>query len=76
MNSIKRPRKRPRVRSVNFRVLWWLIAREAAWSILWPGAGPARRPEARHWLVTAGTGYLRRFCERFLREHPQRRYYP
>jgi len=34
MNTIKRPRKRPRDTSVNFRTLWWLVAYEAAFLVL------------------------------------------
>jgi len=37
-NTIRRPRKRPRVRSMNFRSLWWLIQREAAARIIDPQA--------------------------------------
>lgn len=29
MNSIRRPRRRPRVESVSFRTLWWVLVREA-----------------------------------------------
>jgi hypothetical protein len=34
MNTIRHPRRRPRVHSTNFRTLGWLIRREAAWRIL------------------------------------------
>ena len=34
MNTIRRPRRRPRVDSLNFRTCWWLIAYEAAYQVL------------------------------------------
>jgi hypothetical protein len=34
VNSIKRPRARPRLRSVNLRVFRWVLLREAALQIL------------------------------------------
>lgn len=34
MNTIRRPRKRPRVTSSNLRAFWWLVAREASWCVL------------------------------------------
>lgn len=37
MNSIQRPRRRPRVRSMSWAALWWVIRREAALHILYPG---------------------------------------
>lgn len=36
MNSIRRARRRPRVRSANFRALEWLLTREAALHVLYP----------------------------------------
>ncbi len=34
MNTIRKARKRPRVRSVNFKTLGWLIRRVAAYNVL------------------------------------------
>jgi hypothetical protein len=34
VNTVHRPRGRPRVRSVNLRAFWWVLQREAALRIL------------------------------------------
>jgi len=36
MNSIKRPRRRPRVRSVSFHTFGWLLVREAYMRVFFP----------------------------------------
>lgn len=61
MNSIRRPRRRPRVTSVNFRTLWWLVAFEAAYQI-----------EAEWWRLCA-RGVLSRTEFMFDRLHSWRR---
>lgn len=45
MNSIGRPRRRPRKHSVSFRTLWWLVAHEASFAVVagpWPEAHTLR----------------------------------
>lgn len=76
MNSIRRPRKRPRVRSVNFRVFGWLLVREAYLRIRFPQRGEWGNTWIRHDLVDSPTHVLRRRAERILRLNESRRYYP
>ena len=58
-NSIRRPRGRPRRRSVNFRTLWWLCRMEALWSV-WPARGawgtlyPRHRAGLLAWVQASG----------------------
>lgn len=49
-NTIRTPRKRPRVRSLNWRALWWLIATEALYTA-WRGLnGMTDYPGRRRWF--------------------------
>lgn len=77
MNTIRRPRRSPRSRSVSFRTLWWLLAHEAALAVLFARscATPMERV-ARAELCSVPTSTL---CLRVLRRllhHPARRYVP
>lgn len=75
MNSIRRPRRRPRVRSINWRTFAWVLLREAFVTALchgtsWPiGDGRWRRTIARK-----SSSELRRHFALYLERHPERRY--
>lgn len=47
MNSIRRPRRRPRVDSVNWRTFGWVLIREAATNVL---CATALGGERRSWV--------------------------
>lgn len=69
--SIRRPRKRPRVASVNFRVLWWLVAQEAAyqlWRASWTGLRTS--PDSRETYVLLRSRYWRRAALQRLKRVP------
>jgi len=76
MNTIRRPRKRPRVKSVNFRTLWWLLVREAYWSIASLPQLPAFGARLRRNLAKRPTWWVRRRAEEFLALWPTRRFRP
>lgn len=75
-NTIQHPRKRPRKRSLNWRALWWLISREAAWTILrgFQWSRPPSTFPARFSRIPMSQLHVR--CERLLLRLPSRRYYP
>ena len=72
-----RARRRPRVRSVNFRRLKYVLVREAALAIMFP-YGPvqlcARRE--RGLLLRFGEGRILAAARATLELHPERRYWP
>lgn len=68
MSPITRARGRPRVRSVNFHVLWWLCAREAAFEAIYQEyRGSRLEAAARFRVLTSRADHLRRVAERALR---------
>ena len=73
-NTIRQPRKRPRRTSVNFRSLWWLLAREAAWQILCKRQGYTLPPYTRQSFATARGCAVSRLAKRMLYYHPGRRW--
>lgn len=76
MNSIRRPRNRPRVKSVNFRSFWWLVRRQAALQII---AGPLSNLVSdafTRWVLHHRPDALRDRVARTLRDKPERRIYP
>lgn len=75
-NTIRRPRKRPRVRSCSFRTLGWLIRREAAYRIYRKCYVATPRAKLREWVCSVETTQLQRGVLVLLREDPTRRYYP
>ena len=75
-NTVRRPRKRPRVRSYNFRTLGWLIRREAAWLILRGSPSWEDRQVSRGSFAQYRTDVLARQATRILWALPKRRYYP
>ncbi len=76
MNSIRRPRSRPRVQSCNFHSLWWLVTREACWQILCRHASYTDTPWTRRAFAQGQTFYVRALAERCLYHHPERRLIP
>ena len=76
MNSIRRPRKRPRVRSVSFQTFGWVLIREAALCI---GVGRGLHGAAfggRDYLAHLPPRHVMLRAERILRFNEARRYYP
>jgi len=55
MNSITRPRRRCRVKSVNFKVFAWLLVREAALAIDGPTYWRETERATRRFLAAAPT---------------------
>lgn len=77
MNSIRRPRRRPRVRSVNFRTLWWVLAREAAFAVCYQdGLGEPWELYWRRHLARMSTDRVRRYAEHVIAVDPPRRFIP
>lgn len=72
-NTIRRPRKRPRKRSSNFRSLWWLVRQEAAFQILWGDVSLSIREQLRVSFGSLDGRYVARQVARHLRTFPARR---
>lgn len=76
MNSIRRPRRRPRRRSLSFRTFAWLMVREAALRVCYPVAvGGLSEPAARFSLVGRPTGSMRSAVDLVLTVRPERQFY-
>lgn len=76
MNTIRKGRKRPRVKSCNFQTLGWLIRREAVWNIR---HGWRRQPwdeELRAMVMRERTDHGERRARAVLHWNEARRYYP
>jgi len=77
VNTITAPRRRPRVRSTNFKTLGWLIRREAAWRILIHYTDADRGPSwGRTKFGTLDTPTADREARRRMRHDPATRFYP
>ncbi len=76
MNTIQRPRRRPRVRSVNFRALWWLVVREAAWCVACRHPALHSWPRARQSFGQFTTFAVVRIARRYIAQCAAARYYP
>lgn len=77
MNSVRRPRRRPRDRSVNFRTLWWVLLREAAVRVCYRRSmGTGAEHQARLACSGRESAVIRKITEGILRERPERRYFP
>lgn len=76
MNTIRRPRRRPRKSSVSFKTFGWLLVREAYLRIFYR-RGPLHFSNAalREIACTRGD-VLRRRADYVIRIYPERRYYP
>lgn len=70
-------RRRPRVRSVNFRRFRWVLVREAAYRVFYPSG--STHPNANHHkyqFAITDTDKVVRHAETLLALHPERRYWP
>jgi hypothetical protein len=77
MNSTRRRRSRPRVHSVNFRSLWWVLLREAVLRVAYPSSmGAASEGQARQTCTSRESWKLRAVGEYLLRVRPERRFFP
>jgi len=76
MNSIRRPRRRPRVDSVNFRVFEWVLLRESVLRLLWPSYEEwGGQRQARQWLAKKARNQVLAIGADFLSRYPERRYH-
>lgn len=74
MNSIHRPRRRPRVDSVAFDSLWWVLVREAFVVALdLPNYHYAMDGRWRRHIAQLRTDQVRERLGAFLLRHPERR---
>jgi len=77
MNSIRRRRSRPRVDSVNFRTLWWVLTREAVFAVHRLDFGPdANLGFLRNYLAVRPTSKVRSLGEFLISHYPERRCLP
>jgi len=76
MNSITRPRRRCRVKSVNFKVFGWLLVREAAIRVWGPYHFGRSEAVARKNLSSLTTSYIRKLAAAAIRQRADRRYFP
>jgi len=76
VNSIRRPRRRPRVRSCNFRSLWWLVAREAAWVVVTGSYVGTFAAGSRRLFALPSTDQVVRRAWREIERYPGSAYYP
>lgn len=66
-NTLRRPRRRPRARSVSFRTLWWVLVREACLHLAVADAFPdVSVYEWRRYLARCRTDRVRRIAARLL----------
>lgn len=74
MNSVGRPRKRPRVESVSFRVFFRLLAFEAALLVFFPRGrvGLPLDDLRRTWRRSPDV--VRASADRYLKHFPERRF--
>jgi len=75
MNSIRRPRRRPRVRSVSFRTFAWLLVREAYLRVWYPEQVEHAHTIVRRWVAMPATDRLVRASHRLFRREPDRRFF-
>lgn len=71
VNSIKRGRRRPRVESVSFQSLAWVLVREAFVGLVqFRSVGVAGELPLRRWLCTLPSDRVHELAELVLRRHP------
>lgn len=76
-NSIHAPRNNPRVDSVNFRSLWWVVRREAVLAVITDRLTPAATVELwRLKLASFRTFKVIALYERVVLAWPARRFRP
>jgi hypothetical protein len=77
VNTIRRPRRRPRLESINFRTLWWLVGFEASY-LVWcrykNGASVNTTARASYWSYHRVT--WRHVTRRILATYPKLRELP
>ncbi len=76
MNSIRRPRRRARKRSVNWCTFAWLLIREAGWRICYDRSEERFRGYTRAMYCSRQTRSIERGVRNVLTLAPQRRFYP
>lgn len=77
MNSIHRRRRRPRIESVSFKSLGWVLVREVAMCVAFPRSlATMNQHEARAALVHESTTAIRRDVARLIAIQPWRQYFP
>jgi len=76
MNSITRPRKRCRVKSVNFKVFAWLLIHEAYFRIVNPNGDSRSSGRIRSQIATRESSSLQADARWFLKRQPSRRFLP
>lgn len=77
MNSIRRPRRRPRIGSVNFRTLWWVLTREAVLRIAYPlSLGAPTERQARQACSGNDTQRVAQFGREIIKLKPERQWWP
>lgn len=76
MNSIRRARKRPRVKSCSFLTFGWLLIHEGAWRVITRTDAPEpNHPVREHW-ATLRSDQVRRTAEAIIHHDERRRYFP
>jgi hypothetical protein len=75
-NTIRRPRKRPRLKSYSFRTLGWLIRREAMWNIRQGWRCQPWDIEVRYAFTRERSDLCERHARAVLKFNEARRYYP
>jgi hypothetical protein len=76
MNTIKRPRKRPRKHSVSFKTLGWLLIREAYLRIAFHAIADPKPALRRYVLEGRRSDNLQRWAGDYITRYPERRYFP
>ena len=75
-NTVRRPRKRPRVRSCSFRTLGWLIRKQASWRVVYGLQEPMNAPRTAQWWCSIDNEATDHAAELVIRGHTYRRIYP
>jgi hypothetical protein len=76
MNTLRQPRQRPRVESVNFRTLWWLLRRESYYVVATRGGELDPAGQLRPTVYAMHPSTMRTRFVRMLRYNAHWRSYP
>jgi len=77
VNTFRRPRKRPRDKSVNFRTFGWVVLREAFIRVTEHAAPTALSERLRREAVRDSSDkWVREVGQAFIRSNPERRFRP
>lgn len=74
--TIRTPRRRPRVKSVRFSSLWWIVRREACLRIVSNTMGAGNLDTRREWMARSSTSYVNGLATRLLKADRGRRFWP